>query len=69
MVLFDVNVLHAAAVMKLVLKLLKVWLENMKRMVHAEQLEDLDWNKMFEVYVAILKVYKLTQNVFGPVVS
>lgn len=66
--LFEMSVLHAAAFMKFLWECLGLWLEDVQKSDFSVQWTR-DWDKMFEVYMDLLNIYKLTEQTFGPIVS
>lgn len=68
--LFDANMLYSASVITFLCISLKHWLENLQKLVYSEkQIQDRDWDRMFEVYIDILEVYQLSENTLGKQVS
>lgn len=68
--LICLRVLQAAGLMKFLSECLKFWLEDVRKLDFSVQWTNKhDWDKMFEVYVDIFKVYKLTEETYGPLVS
>lgn len=68
--LISLSVLQAVGFLKFSCECLKLWLEDVRNSDFLEQSTiNKDCDKMFEVYMDILTVYKLTEDTFGPIVS
>lgn len=63
-ILFEVNILYATCIVKLLKKALNVWTAEVKMPI-TQGLEDkCYWNKMFKMYLNILESYDLFQKTF-----
>ena len=65
--IFNVNVIYAVLVLKLLEKMLKVWIENIKNSTDSEI--EADWNTLLDVYYTIQETFILVEKTFGQYVS
>lgn len=66
---FDMTLLYAARVMKLLTKPLECWVKTVKRSGRVANSEnECYWNTMFEVYMEILEVYEICEKTFHQMV-
>lgn len=67
---FDMNIVYALLVMKLMNKTLYMWIENLQKSRYVEDTErESYWKIMFDVYLNMQEAYKIIENAFRPLVS
>lgn len=69
-IIFDINILYAAVYLKLLFQTLKLLRKDLEKSRFSEgYVCDRDLDRMFDIYMGILKAYRLIQKAFGPLVS
>lgn len=67
---FDINVLYATVVMKLVSESFKKWISDLRNLkFRSDLLSDRYLNKMFDIFMDAFEAYRLTVANFRPLVS
>lgn len=67
---FDMNIVYALLVMKLLTKTLGIWIEDVRSSANREDSErESYWKTMFNVYLNIQEAYNLIEETFRPLVS
>ncbi|PZC77061.1 hypothetical protein B5X24_HaOG200710 [Helicoverpa armigera] len=61
-IVFDMNIVYAIRIMRLINKSLKYWLEDVE--MSGRFVTESYWNKMFETYIEILKTYQIIESTF-----
>ncbi|PZC79305.1 hypothetical protein B5X24_HaOG201002, partial [Helicoverpa armigera] len=65
-VIFDVSLLYAACVIKLLRKLLAAWNDHVVRSKNIlDSQRESYWNTMYDVYISILEAYMIVEKSFG----
>lgn len=69
-IIFDINVLYPAKLLKLMSELLRVWVDDAQK---AEIVEDLEvethWNRKYKIYTEVFEAYVFIAKIFPSLVS